>query len=259
MTVAVALLAGVAVYFVVSGGVRTSLSETLGRYLLPTLPEPVADAPVRAINGAPWMVSVLVGGLMGILASQGDLFLSGAGRSAPLLTLLGAVGGYFGWSFRRTNADARQARNLRFELPTIADAIALHVVAGDSVHQSIRTATQDMTGVSVDELKAILQRQDEGLGLAQSLREAGEITAHQDARRLYDLLGHAHESGGRLALMLAELSVDLRAGIERDLTAEGGKRAIATYGPVLALMVPTALLFLLYPTLLGLRALSGTP
>ena len=48
------------------------------------------------------------------------------------------------------------------------------------------------------------------------------------------------------------------AGIEMDLTAEGGKRAIATYGPILALMVPTVLLFLSYPTLLGLRALSGT-
>jgi Flp pilus assembly protein TadB len=271
MTVVVALVAAVSVFFIVTGGVRASLAESLGRYLLPTEEEDVA--PRRSIRSAPWMVSVLVGGLMGALASQGDLFISGTGRSAPILSLLGATGGYFVWSSRRTNAQARKARNLRFELPIVADAIALHVVAGDSVHQSIRSVTQDMTGVavdeltsvlarqdegSVDELTSVLARQDEGSGLTESLREAGEATAHQDGRRLYDLLGHAHESGGRLALMLAELSVDLRAGIERDLTAEGGKRAIATYGPILALMVPTALLFLLYPTLLGLRALSGT-
>jgi Flp pilus assembly protein TadB len=256
MTAVVALVAAVSVFFIVTGGVRTSLAESLGRYLLPT--EEEEAAPGRVVRSAPWMVSVLAGGLMGALASQGDLFISGAGRSAPILSLLGAMGGYFVWSSRRTNAQARKARNLRFELPIVADAIALHVVAGDSVHQSIRTVTQDMTGVAVDELTSVLARQDEGSGLSQSLREAGEATAHQDGRRLYDLLGHAHESGGRLALMLAELSVDLRAGIERDLTAEGGKRAIATYGPILALMVPTALLFLLYPTLLGLRALSGT-
>jgi pilus assembly protein TadC len=256
MTVLVALVAAVAVFFIVTGGVSTSLAESLGRYLLPTEEEEVE--PQRLIRSAPWMVSVLVGGLMGALASQGDLFISGTGRSAPILSLLGAMGGYFVWSSRRTNAQARKARNLRFELPIVADAIALHVVAGDSVHQSIRSVTQDMTGVAVDELTSVLARQDEGSGLTESLSEAGEATAHQDGRRLYDLLGHAHESGGRLALMLAELSVDLRAGIERDLTAEGGKRAIATYGPILALMVPTALLFLLYPTLLGLRALSGT-
>jgi hypothetical protein len=76
---------------------------------------------------------------------------------------------------------------------------------------------------------------------------------------MYDLLAHAHESGGRLATMLTELALDLRAGIERDLSSEGGKRAVASYGPILALMVPVALLFLLYPTLIGLRSLSGTP
>jgi hypothetical protein len=47
--------------------------------------------------------------------------------------------------------------------------------------------------------------------------------------------------------------------MERDLTTESGKAMVTTYGPVLALMVPTALLFLLYPTLIGLRSLGGAP
>jgi hypothetical protein len=115
-----------------------------------------------------------------------------------------------------------------------------------------------MTGVAVEELRTVAEAAGAGTGLAEALLAASRTTAHKDGRRLYDLLGHAHESGGRLATMLAELAVDLRAGIERDLSAEGGKRAVATYGPVLALMVPTALLFLLYPTLIGLRELSGT-
>jgi hypothetical protein len=66
-------------------------------------------------------------------------------------------------------------------------------------------------------------------------------------------------TGGRLSDALAELARDLRAGLERDVSAEGGKRALASYGPVLALMVPVALLFLLYPTLVGLRELAGGP
>jgi len=257
VSVLVATIGAVAVYIVVTGGIHTSLADSLGRYLMPVEVQP--DPVQRSKRVGPWMSSVLIGGFVGALVSQGDLFISGADRSAPVLSVLGAVAGYFVWSFRRTNALERRARNLRFELPIVADAIALHVVAGDSVNQSLRSVTRDMTGIAVEELEAVLQHQDEGDGLAETLRVAGEITAHPDGRRLYDLLGHAHESGGRLAEMLAELAIDLRAGIERDLSAEGGKRAVATYGPVLALMVPTALLFLLYPTLLGLRALSGSP
>jgi Flp pilus assembly protein TadB len=257
MRVIVAVIAAIAIYVLVTGGARQTLANSLGRYLMPMDAEEVVVR--RPRHRFPWMSSALAGGFVGVLVSQGDLFLSGAGRSTPLLVVLGAFGGYFVWSFRRTNSKDRTARNLRFELPIVADAIALHVVAGDSVSQSIRSVTNDMTGVAVDELGAVLTRQEDGRGLTESLREAGETTAHPDGRRLYDLLAHAHKTGGRLAEMLAELSVDLRAGIERDLTAEGGKRAVATYGPILALMVPTALMFLLYPTLLGLRALSGTP
>lgn len=257
MRVLVALVAAGSVFAIVTAGTGTSLADSLGRYLMPATDD--TDTERRVSRDTSWLASVLLGGFVGVLAAQGDLFISGTGRSVPILSTLGAFAGYFIWSARRTNAQARTARNLRFELPIIADAIALHVVAGNSVSQSIQTVTEDMTGIAVDELGEVLARLEEGSGLTESLTEAGAQTAHHDGRRLYDLLAHAHEFGGRLALMLAELSVDLRAGIERDLTAEGGKRAIATYGPVLALMVPTALMFLLYPTLLGLRALSGTP
>ncbi|MDA2978731.1 MAG: type II secretion system F family protein [Actinomycetota bacterium] len=256
MTFVVALVTAVAVYLVIAGGTRELLADRLGRYLMPTEVEPEVVEQQRV--AIPWLASVVTGGLIGSLAAQGDLFLSGTGRSVPALTALGAVAGYFVWSARRTNAQQRRARRLRFELPIIADAIALHIVAGDSVSSAIRTVVDDMSGVTVDELSVVLDGLDDGDGLASSLTVAGRTTAHKDGRRLYDLLGHAHESGGRLATMLAELAVDLRAGIERDLSAEGGKRAVASYGPILALMVPTALLFLLYPTLLGLRELSGT-
>lgn len=256
MTVVVALVAALAVYLLVAGGKREVLADRLGAYLMPEKIRQETGKGRRV--STPWLASVVTGGLVGSLLAQGDLFLSGAGRSVPALTTLGGVAGYFVWSARRTNAMQRRARRLRFELPIIADAIGLHIVAGDSVSSAIQTVVDDMSGVAVDELRVVLDGLDDGGGLASSLTAAGRTTAHKDGRRLYDLLGHAHESGGRLATMLAELAVDLRAGIERDLSAEGGKRAVASYGPVLALMVPTALLFLLYPTLLGLRELSGT-
>ena len=65
--------------------------------------------------------------------------------------------------------------------------------------------------------------------------------------------------GGRLADALTGLAADYRAGLERELVAEGGRRALSTYGPILALMIPVTLLFLMYPTLAGLRELSAGP
>ncbi len=254
--IVVATVAAVATFLIAVGGSTEALADRLGRYLMPTASEGVPTTPRR--RGAPWLVAVLTGGLVGALLAQGDLFLSGTGRSVPLLTLLGGAGGYFVWSARRTNAQQRRARRLRFELPIVADAIALHVVAGDSVSSALRSVITEIQGVAIEELTEVLERQDAGEGLASSLLIAARTSADKDGRRLYELLGHAHESGGRLAVMLGELAVDLRAGLERDLSAEGGKRAVATYGPILALMVPTALLFLLYPTLVGLKELSGT-
>jgi pilus assembly protein TadC len=257
MTFLVAAMVFGGVFLVVVGGTRTPLAERLGRYLMPETVE--APEGVRRRVEAPWLVPVVCGGLVGALLAQGDLFLAGSGRSVPALTCLGAGAAYFIWSFRRTNAKERLSRRLRFELPVVADAIALHVVAGASVSSALRTVHDQMTGVAVDEIADVVRREDEGEGLAESLLTASRATLHPDGRRLYDLLAHAHESGGRLATMLSELALDLRAGIERDLSSEGGKRAVASYGPILGLMVPVALLFLLYPTLLGLRALSGTP
>jgi Flp pilus assembly protein TadB len=159
----------------------------------------------------------------------------------------------------QTNSRQRRARKLQYELPVVVDAMSLHVVAGESINGAIRSIVDESNGVAAQELLAVIDAQESGHSLPEALAEASHVTAHRDATRLYETLSHAHTTGGRLAEALGDLAVDYRAGLERDLMSEGGKRAIATYGPVLALMVPTALIFLIYPTLLGLRALSGAP
>lgn len=214
-----------------------------------------------------WLKTVPMGGLaaafggafVGLLVAQGDLFLEGRSRSAAGLALLGAAAGWVLWSMYQTNLRQRRATRLQYELPVVADALALHIVAGESINGAIRSLVNEMRGVASDELSQVLDTVESGGGLPEAFAEASRATAHQDATRLYETLSHAHMTGGRLADALSDLAIDYRAGLERDLLSEGGKRAITTYGPVLALMVPTALIFLIYPTLLGLRALSGAP
>jgi hypothetical protein len=257
MTWIAAAAAAAAVFLLVARVRDASLSTAVHDYLVPpSAEEPAPPTTPRDLGFVPWVLGGAVGGL---LLAQGDLFLSGVGRSAPALGFLGAAGGWLVWSSRRSSLKQRRALRLRHELPVVADAIALHAVAGESVSSALSAVADQTTGVAADEFAAVLEMHREGEGLAESLAASKRATAHPEAERLYDVLIHAHGSGGRLAASLSELAVDFRSSIASDLTSEGGKRAITSYGPVLALMVPTALLFLLYPTLLGLRALSGAP
>lgn len=229
--------------------------------------EPYLDPDAAEAGSNRWVPSVPMhriaaaagGAFLGLLVAQGDLFLAGRSRSTAALALLGAGAGWVLWSMHQTNAKQRRATRLRYELPVVADALALHIVAGESINGAIRSLVAEMSGVASEEMSQVLDANDSGSGLPESFAEASRHTAHRDATRLYETLSHAHMTGGRLADALGDLAIDYRAGLERDLLSEGGKRAITTYGPVLALMVPTALVFLIYPTLLGLRALSGAP
>jgi hypothetical protein len=257
MTWLAAIAATAAVFLLVTRVRSISLSSTVSEYLVEPVEEGSAQPPKpKDLGFIPWAIG---GAVVGLLLAQGDLFLSGAGRSAPALGFVGAAAGWMVWSSRRTSVKQRRALRLRHELPIVADAIALHAVAGESVSSALSSVATQTTGVAAEEIAAVLERHRDGDGLDESLTQGKKTTAHPDAERLYDVLIHAHGSGGRLSASLSELAVDFRSSIASDLMSEGGKRAITSYGPVLALMVPTALLFLLYPTLLGLRALSGAP
>lgn len=256
-----ALLAAAAVFLVGTAGRRVPMGDHLASYLAPAGPlVPVPGLPPRRIRLTPAAASRLgaagVGAAAGWLVASGNLFIAPNPRAAPSLAALGAAAGLLTRRLRRRRAADARALRLRQELPTVADTLALSVLAGTSVAEAIQQFCIDSKGVATAELSAVVADHRTGPSLPEALARAAEHTAHAEASRLYDLLGHAHRSGGRLADSLAGLAVDYRAALARDLTAEGGRRALAAYGPILALMVPVTLLFLMYPTLTGLTALS---
>lgn len=270
MSVAIAVIAAVSALLIVMGKRRRRIGERIAEYLRPPRraeeardeepPNPAARAGLtwtRTETRIRRVAASAAGALIGVLLSQGRLFLAGPQRSLPALAALGAAGGWLAFGMYLSTRRERRARRLRFELPVVADALALHVIAGESVATAVERYVASSHGVSAEELEAAMARHHEGAGVEEALQRAVRSSADPDAGRLYSLLAHAHGTGGRLADTLSELARDYRAGLARDLTAEGGRRALATYGPVLALMVPVTLLFLLYPTLVGLRGLAA--
>jgi tight adherence protein C len=185
--------------------------------------------------------------------------LADPGRSVAAMGAGGAVCGLLGVGLAAARSRDRHRRALRGELPTVADALALAVLAGEPVGAAIEDLCRRSQGATAGELSEALRSHREGASLHEALVSAARRAGHPDAARLYETLAHAHQTGGRLADRLADLATDFRAGIARDLTAEGGRRALAVYAPILALQIPVTLLFLIYPTLVGLGELSIRP
>jgi tight adherence protein C len=257
-----ALLAAAGAFLLSGPAAHPALGDRLGEYLGARAGRP-APAPgqagrfARGEAAAARLAAAAAGAAIGALFAAGHLFTSAVPAQAPVLIALGAVAGVLAQRIRRKRAAAGRATRLLRELPTVADTLALSVLAGESVGGAIERFAAGSRGVAAEELGTALAAHREGAGLEEALARAAATTAHPEAGRLYDLLGHAHRTGGRLADALADLAVDYRATLARDLTAEGGRRALAAYGPILALMVPVTLLFLMYPTLAGLAALSS--
>lgn len=193
---------------------------------------------------------------------------AGAGTAVGLILPLAAglgfrpvaavvIGGVAAWSTSaRTRARSdKVAARMTAEVPTIADALALHLLAGDPIVDAVVRVTKLTDGIIARDLTEALEGED---GFETALRHLAACAPSPHGARLYSAIAQAHRSGGRLAETLTDLATDVRAAIGRDLTIEGGRRALATYGPILALMVPTTLLFLMYPTVVGLTSLSGS-
>jgi tight adherence protein C len=214
----------------------------------------LGDAPAPTVRHTRRTGALPAGVIWG--AGAGVLAASTTPDQAVALVVLGTLAGALGARAAASTRRQRRSRRLVQELPTIADTLALHVLAGESVAGAIRRVGGACRGVAAEELAAAAAAPG---GLEAGLRAAAASSSHPEGTRLYELLGHAHRTGGRLADSLGELATDYRASLTTELTAEGGRRALASYGPILAFMIPVTLLFLMYPTLAGLSALSATP
>jgi Flp pilus assembly protein TadB len=248
------------------------LAERVSAYLVGAAEATTADVQVvrlpLAEAGLSWssadirirkVIAGLVGGLAGLLAAQGDLFFAGGGRSPIALGLIGAAAGVLGLRVFITQRIERRSRQLRLELPVVCDLMALRALAGEGVVTAIEHVVEETTGVAADEFGVVLTAHRDGTDLSRALQSMAAESQITEASRLYGLLANAHVSGGRLAEALFALSTDLRAADERAIQVEGGRRALTVYAPILALMIPVALIFLMFPTLSGLSDLAALP
>ena len=243
----IGLLLGISTFLLLAAVRQPATSVIVGRY---------AGGSDQPVGGVSFHLPGWIVPFVGVGAAVGGVLAPSPIAVGSILgSLLGLVTGWV--STKRTRS--RRSRRLEFELPAIADLLALYVLSGESVHGALKRVCGEASGVAVSEISGAMAEVDDGSGLPEAMHRAARRSVHPDGSRLYETLAEAHRNGARLTDALGIFAADRRSSIGRQIMQEGGRRALAGYGPILGLMIPTTLAFLIYPTLAGLDALASAP
>lgn len=197
-------------------------------------------------------------GLLAGLAVSALAVVNGAAAPAPLLVLTLGLGlfGVLARDRRLTYDVNRRERRMLAELPAIAELLALAVTAGEGPAGALERVCRTSTGDLAAELRRALHDARAGASLVPALDGVAARTSLPELARFVDGVAIAVERGTPLADVLRAQAVDVREAGRRRLLEEGGRREIAMLVPVVFLILPTTVVFALYPGFHGLRILT---
>ena len=196
-----------------------------------------------------WGGAGLLGGLVASLA----LAARGAVSPVPvlLLCLLSTVAGVLARDHWLTRQVERREERMMAEFPTVAELLALAVVAGEGPVGALERVTTVSRGELAKELGRALADARAGASLVQALHGVGSRTSLPALSRFVDGVAIAVERGTPLADVLRAQAVDVREAGKRALLEAGGRKEIAMMVPVVFLVLPVTVLFALFPGFFG--------
>jgi tight adherence protein C len=223
-----------------TGGDQSLLLRLRQANLLQDIPESVRAHEYRIRQLASAALGVTVGGAVGLV------LLSGNGPALGLAALGFLVGATRrrGWVDRAIEERSERAR---IELYTVNQLLAMRTRVGGGVVQAVQMVTERGEGVVVADLRDAMRLHRSGLSVADAFRHMAEITPESYAARTYRLLAGAEDRGTDLGQALLALSADVREARRDALRRQATKRRAAMLIPIIALMAPVMLLFIVAP------------
>ena len=247
---------------------------TLERLLRPVLSDAIAlierllggSASVRrrleqaglAMSVEEFRVEQVVWGAAGLLAGVALMLvlLARSAHRSPvpllLLCLIATAGGVLARDRWLTHQVHEREQRMTAEFPTVAELLALAVSAGESPVGALERVTRLSGGELARELGRALDDARGGAPLVTALDAVAGRTTLPALARFVDGIAVAVERGTPLAEVLRAQAVDVRESGKRDLMDASGKKEIAMMVPVVFLILPVTVLFLLFPGLYGL-------
>jgi tight adherence protein C len=195
----------------------------------------------------------LAGFILGVVAG-GALGRGGAAPAALALPVAGAVAGALArdWWLGRTIA-RRHARMLA-EFPALVDLLCLAVTAGEAPVAALSRVVRGAGGELRDEFAGVLDDMQAGRSFVGACEQLAVRVPLPEVRRFADALVIAVDRGTPLAAVLRAQAADVRERRKRQLIETGSRREVYMLVPVVVLILPVIVLFVLYPGLLLVRA-----
>ena len=177
-------------------------------------------------------------------------------EGSPALVLLLAVAGLVSGAARgkgtlERTIDARRQR-MRIELYTVNQLLAVHLRTGGGSIQAVQRLVERGRGVVIDELAEALRLIAGGIRPSEAFARLAGATAEPQAARTYELLASGAERGADLAGAMLSLSDDIRETRREDLRRAAIRRRGAMLVPIVVILAPVMLVFLIPPLLGGL-------
>ncbi len=183
-------------------------------------------------------------------AGTGALLVATRGGSVVTMLVLTVIGfglGVTAADYLLTTRAVRRERRMLAEFPTVAELLALAVGAGEGAVGALERVCRLSQGELADELRRCLADARAGANLPTALQGLADRTGLPSLRRFVDGVVVAVQRGTPLAEVLRAQAQDVREEGRRALMEAGGRKEIAMMVPVVFLLLPVTMLFIVYP------------
>lgn len=223
-----------------TGGDEALLLRLRQADLLQEIPESARVHEYRIRQLASASLGVAIGGAIGMVVLS-------ANGAALGLAVLGFVVGATRRRGRVDRAIDERSERARIELYTVNQLLAMRTRVGGGVVQAVQMVAERSEGVVIADLRDAMRLHRSGLSVAEAFRRMAEITPEPYAARTYRLLAGAEDRGTDLGQALLALSTDVREARRDALRRQATKRRAAMLIPIIGLMAPVMLLFIIAP------------
>lgn len=223
-----------------TGGEDALLLRLRQADMLRNVPEASRTQEYRARQLAAASSGVALGAVLGLAVFQ----RTGAALG---LAFAGFIFGVTRWRARVDAAIDQRRQQARIELYTVNQLLAMRTRAGGGVIQAVQMVADRGVGIVATDLRDALRLHRGGLSVSEAFLRMAAITPEPFAARTYRLLGTAEERGSDLGRALLALSNDVREARRDTLRRQATTRRAAMLIPIIALMAPVMLLFIIAP------------
>jgi tight adherence protein C len=150
-----------------------------------------------------------------------------------------------------TRSQINQAE-LNQELSKILQMLAIMISAGESSIAALRYISERSSGRLATLIKASLENYNNNGNLFSTLEFVSSATSSAQVRRLLNAIRISSERGSPILDTLQNQVRSINKEIKVNLLNKAGKSEIALLVPVVFLILPTSILFAVWPSIYGL-------